>query len=208
MIEKTLMGIVVEIQKNARSYATALGILCLGLMMSHWHMQYESSRHLSAGDQYFSLVSNQSKRDPESIKQFVRKHKDSVYSDMLLFERAQEHFKDKNYEKAEEVLSEIANRSRMKSLRSLALYRLANMIKEEKPEQALKYSERIEAKSMNGPKAVLKAQIYEKMGKKSNALIELNSLLSSNSARTELDNDNLLLLEIANHHRQQLQQSK
>ena len=208
MIEKTLMAIVIEIQKNARSYTTGLGILSLGLMMSYWHTQHESSRHLKAGDQYFSLVSSQSERDPESIKQFVKEHKDSIYSDLLLFETAQQHFNDKDNEKAEEILSGIANRSRMKSLRSLALYRLANMIKEEKPEQALKYSEKIETKSMNGAKAILKAQIYENMGKKSNALIELNSLLSSNSARTELDQDNLLLLEIANHHRQRLQQSK
>ena len=108
----------------------------------------------------------------------------------------------------EEILSGIANRSRMKSLRSLALYRLANMIKEEKQNKHW-YSEKIETKSMNGPKAILKAQIYENMGKKSNALIELNSpLLSSNSARTELDQNNLLLLEITNHHRQRLQQSK
>lgn len=207
MIEKTLLSIVVEIQKNARSYATGLGILAIGLLMSYWHTQYETSRHIRAGDKYFSLINNENMSDIESTQQYVADYKDSVYRDLLVFQLAHRHHKEKDNDRAEEELRSVASGSRMKSLRSLALYRLANMVKDDKPDQALKYSEKIENKSMSGAKAILKAQIYEKLGKKSNALIELNSLLSSNSARTELDQDNLILLELANYHRQRLLQN-
>ena len=88
-------------------------------------------------------------------------------------------------------------KSSRKVIRSIAAYRVSDITKESNPAQSVKYADKIEIKPLKIYGSLPKAKAFEKMGEREKALLELNTILISNSVRENNIIDSKLLIELA-----------
>jgi len=203
MIQKAFLQLIEFIQKHQKECLIAMLSLVLILFGMHQVRQYQQNYQREVADEYFSIIhaTEYPKNDDQMIT-FVKKNPTSNYSDLLRLQLAKDAFDRKESEQAETWLHETIKHCKKNSIRSLAAYRLAHVIKETKTEQALKQTDKITSKSMRGLKSLLKAEIYSIMGDKAKAMIELDLIMSSQGS----ERDDRLLVELAHQQRRYLLQ--
>ena len=161
---------------------------------------------MAAADAFFNLMENSHfVPSEEHVTKFTKKHAGSIYNDMIHFQQANyAYHHSKNMDEAKGALIAIIKESRVENIRALAAYRLAMLIKDIEPKKALEYTELIQIKSMRNLKALIRAELYQRMGENSKALIEINSILSSVTTRNANSDDDLLMIELANQEKRRL----
>ena len=180
-------------------------MILFGLFM---HFQYESysKRYQSdLSDRYFQIVaSTEYPENHQEIDRFVEQNPTSIYSDLIRLQQAKRYFDLKEVNKSILLLEKTLQYSSSKSIRSLAAYRLGLIIKDQDPKRALTITDMIQLKSLSLLKSLLKAEIFEQLGEKAKALLELNSIGTSAIDQTSESLDDTLLIELASRHKRQL----
>ena len=205
MINRIFFNIIDSIHKNQIAfYSTLLFIVALlftqhQITLRHQHLQKKTA------DKFFSLIIEKNfPEEEETLDKFSQGNKGSIYSDLIKLQQAKYYYEQKNKEKAQHYLLGTLKETKSKEIRSLAAYRLAMVLKEEKPKKSLYYLEKTKTKSMRGLKSLLKAEIFEALGEREKAMIELNSIISSTSNNDASYRDNVILIELANQHKRKL----
>lgn len=204
MIQKNFLRLIESIQKYQKECLMATIATIMLFFCVHQYRLYQHSRHKALSYSYFNIIHDEDyPNNHEAISAFIAKNPRGTYSDLLRLQLAKSAFDAKNYEQAEKHLHTIIKLTSAESLRSLAAYRLAHVIKTTQPEQALKQTEKITTKSMRGIKSLLKAELYSIMGDKAKAMIELDLVMSSQG---QDNGDERLLIELAHQQKRYLLQ--
>ena len=204
-MEKYLLPAIHYLQRHQAALLASTIMILFGLFM---HFQYESysKRYQSdLSDRYFQIVaSTEYPENHQEIDRFVEQNPTSIYSDLIRLQQAKRYFDLKEVNKSILLLEKTLQYSSSKSIRSLAAYRLGLIIKDQDPKRALTITDMIQLKSLSLLKSLLKAEIFEQLGEKAKALLELNSIGTSAIDQTSESLDDTLLIELASRHKRQL----
>lgn len=192
-----------QCQKHAKSIYLSICLITCSIIIGYAIQTYQQSHHNAIADTFFELNRPNSAPDTEALEAYAEKHQGSIFSDLSRLKLAATYFNDdKNSMRAASTLEKIINSSSLEHMRSLAAYRLANMIKHEDPKKSLSLTEKIKTKSLRHLRALLRSELYRNQKDHAKAMLEINSLLSDIGMDNEPDNK--LLIELATQEKRQL----
>ena len=202
MIEKTFNRAIEHIKKNQEIFLIGVLLELFMAIVGHKYTLWSVKKEDRISDQFIRIT--REKDDESSIIDFDKKYSNTIYADLLNLKRAHKHYEQADIEGSVKILKRTYRNTDMATIKSIAAYRIANMLIDHDAKQSLKYAEKIETHSLRPMKSLIKASIFEKMKENEKALIEINSILSSNSVREKQIMDNKIIIELANQHKRRL----
>ena len=202
MIEETFTRGIETIKKNQEMCLIGVLMVLFMLLLGHKYTLWAERKGDKISNQFISM--SKEINNEEEIIAFSKKYSNTIYASLLNLKRAHYHYEEGNTEASVKILKKVYRTSNLSTIKSIAAYRIANMLKDSDPKQSLKYAEKIEAHSLSPMKSLIKAAAFEKTNEKEKALIEINSILSSNSIREKRIMDNKIIIELANQHKRRL----
>lgn len=207
MLERLFTTALTTIQRHQQLFFTGVFTTVIACMLVYQYEHAQKHYSAQASDQFVALITNpEHLQDSANIADFTAKHPHSIYSDLLRLQLAKQFYTQKALDRSAEQLLITMKNTQSTQIRSLAAYRLALISKASDPQKALHYAEKIKSPSMLSLKSLIKAQIFDTLGEKEKAMIELNSILSSNLNQDSQSMLQLLHMEMANRHKLSLSQ--
>ena len=202
MIERAFYRAIEAIKKNQE--ISLIGVL-LALFISilgHKYTLWSVKKGDKVSDLFVSITKEHD--NEKSIIDFNKKYRKTIYASLLNLKRAKAHYEKGQIDEAVKILKGVYKSSNETTIKSITAYRIANILKNTDAKQSLKYAEKIETQSLRPVKSLIKAAAFEQMNENEKALIEINSILSSNSVREKQIMDNKIIIELANQHKRRL----
>lgn len=205
MIERYFLSVINYIQRHQGLFFSTIILLVLSIFI-HFQYQSYSKRHLSElSDRYFQLISaDDYPAESGMTESFKQNNPSSIYSDLIRLQQAKYYYDRKDLAKSTDLLEATVKSSHSKNIRSLAAYRIAVVLKQIDAKRALDFTNKIEIKSLNLLKSLIKAELFESLGEKSKALLELNSVSTDTINPSEESIDDIFLIEQASRHKRRL----
>tara|TARA_B100001989_G_scaffold252860_1_gene236625 strand:- start:2678 stop:3310 length:633 start_codon:yes stop_codon:yes gene_type:complete len=205
MIERYFLPIIDYVQRHQGLFFSTIIALVFGILVNFQYQSY-SKRHLSdLSDQYFQIIAaDDYPAETEMLSSFKSKNPSSIYSDLIRLQQAKYYYDQKDIARCIELLEATVKHSYSKSIRSLAAYRMAVVLKPTDARRALDLTNKIEIKSLNLLKSLIKAELFESLGEKSKALLELNSVSTDSINQSTESADDIFLIEQASRHKRRL----
>lgn len=202
MIKKGFEGIIDIIKRNQVIVISLVLLILSCVLVGYKYNQWTERKNDRISDQFVKLY-RQNGTD-EEILSFTNQYWQTMYADLLSLKLAKSYFDQKEDERCVALLKEVYKRSSRKVIRSIAAYRIANLLKEKDPARAIKYAEKIESKAIRAEGSLVKAESFIQQREIEKAMIELDSILSSNSIREGKLANHKTLLELANQQKRKL----
>ena len=202
MIEKIFSKVIETIKKNQELSLIGVLLTLFVSILGHKYTLWSVKKGDKISDQFISITREHD--NEKHIMNFNKKYSKTIYANLLNLKQANAYYERGDTDQCVKVLKDVYKSSNVTTIKSIAAYRIANILKDSNPKQSLKYAEKIETHSLRPMKSLIKASAFENMNENEKALIEINSILSSNSVREKQIMDNKIIIELANQHKRRL----